>query len=54
MDYGGAGANQRVRLVANGEWETYDAGESEGTSAGDFIVSWGSQVRHPRCAELLL
>ena len=46
--YGGYGALQRVRKTESQQWEVYDAGGSDGQSAGDFIVGWGSLVRrHP-------
>ena len=47
--YAGSGALQRVRKAATSSIEVYDAGGSDGMSAGDFIVGWGSMVRHARC-----
>ena len=48
--YAGAGAFQRVRKAASSRAEVYDAGASDGMSAGDFIVGWGSMVRRARHA----
>ena len=50
----------RVRHLRDDEYETYEAGQSDGQSAGDLLVGWGSVVRaslallasplHPRAA----
>ena len=45
MDFNGHEAQARIRRGAGNVWEVYDAGESEGVSAGTFIVGWGSLVR---------
>ena len=43
--YGGAGPLQRAKLNPSGTCEVYDAGESDGNSASEFPVGWGSIVR---------
>ena len=35
----------RVKHLRDDDYETYEAGQSDGQSAGDVVVGWGSVVR---------
>ena len=50
--YDGCKPGSRVRRVNDDQYESYDAGASEGTCAGEIIIGWGGVVR-PACAARL-
>ena len=50
--YDGCKPGSRVRRVNDDQYESYDAGASEGTCAGEVIIGWGGVVR-PACAARL-
>ena len=44
-DYAMSKPCSRARLVGDDEYETHDAGQSDGQSAGDIVVGFGGMVR---------
>ena len=44
-DFGGSKPYSRVKHVGGDDYEIYDAGQSDGISAGEFVAGWGAMVR---------
>ena len=43
--WAGSKPHDRVKILGENTFQTFEKGQSEGTSAGRFVVGWGSLVR---------